>query len=1389
MPSHSPLLRRAVAALLPLALAGHAHAACVVPTGTLTNVDAGATVTCDGATTGQTIASVNGGVQVVVNSGTLSNSSVDLAGADSQFAVLSGATATGVTVAVRGATGSIVVDSNATLNTAPGGVVMGNTGAPTVGTVTVLGTVATASPTPFALLSGLDGSQTFRVEGTLGTPSGRFISAGAGDDYVELFDTTRLLGGSTNGRIIDGGAGSDTLSWSSLGGTTTQLFVNTVGVETLLVGADLALDGTHEFTRVEVDGGATLSVSNIASLGSANATIALQSAGTLRLDLSNLVAPTLTQNLAGSGTLELTGIGRATLAGDNSAFAGTLRVAPSSNGVGISGANQLGTATLEVNGLARFNGASDYAFLNTIRGTGNLFLDGSGTVTFGTGNVDFRGNVFVNAGTLVIGGSQSVGTGQLTIETDATLRIDNGAQDSVLSTVLFGNGVIVKRGTGVTTLTGSSAFDGAARIEEGGLRVNDLTQLGFRVPTDVAAGASLILDYTDPVASVVTTLMTGAGRFVKEGDGTVVVDAANSYTGGTVIRAGRLGLNDGDGLGSGAIQVDSGAILGIGGVTLGNVVTGTGQIIKTANNVATLTGANGGFTGALRVNEGTVAVQNVTALGAGSVNVATGATVSIDNATDQTFSTSLFGSGDLVKSGAGRLVIDGTNAFVGNIAIAAGTVQVDGSGASGFGNIDIAAGATLNLQNQNGRAINNTLSGAGRVVKTGAGFTTIANGGAYTGGTELLGGGLRVTNLAALGTGPITSAAGTTLVLSHAGTSPQVVTSIMTGAGGFQKEGAGTVVVNASNTYTGGTVIAEGRLGLNFGDALGTGAIQVNSGAILGIGNITLANAVQGAGRIIKTAADVATLTGNNVGFTGELAIQQGTVSVASASALGTGSVNVDAGATLRYSNATTATFANSLAGAGTFSKQGAGRLDFVNPFAIGALDVAAGRVRVNAVATTNATVAAGATLDGTGRIVGNLVNRGTVAPGNSIGTLTVQGNYVHEAGSVLEVEFDAAGNIDLLSVTGTATLNGGTLRFVSLGGAEGTGGTFLTAAGGLTGTFATVETVGAQLPLAVIYQSGSALMAPSVVTARPSTFNAQLLAASETAFGYLDQVADAPRWAGGDQVWFQGFGARGERDAADASLGYRHDSWGFATGAVWPLSKHVSAGVSAGWATGDVRLDSNGGGGEQRSLLGAVHLDYARDGYRVGGGLLIGRVDQSTVRNVSFSGFAARIDGDTDSKLVGGFVTASAPVADVGRWSIDVSGRASSVRQSQDAYAENGTSPLRLSVADLNATTLELEALLTATRRFGDAHGPRLRFDLGARRQSLQGDRAIDVRFAASNAPVTLQGDRRDTTQAVVGASFLWPLTERVLLSAVYAGQLGGQDRHEARLGLSLGF
>ncbi|MBJ15964.1 MAG: hypothetical protein CMF38_04955 [Legionellaceae bacterium] len=77
------------------------------------------------------------------------------------------------------------------------------------------------------------------------------------------------------------------------------------------------------------------------------------------------------------------------------------------------------------------------------------------------------------------------------------------------------------------------------------------------------------------------------------------------------------------------------------------------------------------------------------------------------------------------------------------------------------------------------------------------------------------------------------------------------------------------------------------------------------------------------------------------------------------------------------------------------------------------------------------------------------------MAPGNSIGTLTINGNYVQNPGSTYEVEINPQGQSDLINVTGTATINGGTVSVLKEAGTYTPQRyTIVTAAGGRSGTY-----------------------------------------------------------------------------------------------------------------------------------------------------------------------------------------------------------------------------------------------------------------------------------------------------------------------------------------------
>jgi outer membrane autotransporter protein len=162
----------------------------------------------------------------------------------------------------------------------------------------------------------------------------------------------------------------------------------------------------------------------------------------------------------------------------------------------------------------------------------------------------------------------------------------------------------------------------------------------------------------------------------------------------------------------------------------------------------------------------------------------------------------------------------------------------------------------------------------------------------------------------------------------------------------------------------------------------------------------------------------------------------------------------------------------------------------------------------VNGSLTGDVTVATAGTLGGNGTITGAIVNNGTLAPGNSIGTLTVSGSYTQAAGSTYQVEVDSTGASDRINVggaPGTATLNGGTVQVLAAGGTYGhtTTYTILNATGGVTGTFAGVTSNFAFLTPSLSYDADDVFL---TLTLNGFTFN-QLTPNQRAVGAVLDQA------------------------------------------------------------------------------------------------------------------------------------------------------------------------------------------------------------------------------------------------------------------------------------------
>lgn len=125
-----------------------------------------------------------------------------------------------------------------------------------------------------------------------------------------------------------------------------------------------------------------------------------------------------------------------------------------------------------------------------------------------------------------------------------------------------------------------------------------------------------------------------------------------------------------------------------------------------------------------------------------------------------------------------------------------------------------------------------------------------------------------------------------------------------------------------------------------------------------------------------------------------------------------------------------------------------------------GATNVVGGMLVVNGALGGTMDVGAAGRLQGIGT-VGDTIVSGTIAPGNSIGTLHVTGDIIFNPGSIYEVEVNAAGQGDKIIASGKATINGGTVKVLAGAGnyAQQTHYTILTANGaaGVSGSFSGV--------------------------------------------------------------------------------------------------------------------------------------------------------------------------------------------------------------------------------------------------------------------------------------------------------------------------------------------
>ncbi|HZX76841.1 autotransporter-associated beta strand repeat-containing protein [Lysobacter sp.] len=509
------------------------------------------------------------------------------------------------------------------------------------------------------------------------------------------------------------------------------------------------------------------------------------------------------------------------------------------NGVNLGSAAR----TVHVNdGLAQ----RDAIMSGVLRGTsvlGGLTKAGTGALTL-TANNTYTGTTNITAGTLELGNggtTGSMGTGaQAVVAAGATL-VANHSNAFNLSQNIVGDGTLVQRGTGTTSMAQNSDIDHVV-LEQGRL-VTPGTLLAQDVTFTDQGGATL---------QVAGAMRTSAGGMVAvtggAGNDTVRIDPAGNLLADGSLGAGADTLDVSGLLTTSASSFDladgddtlairdnaniTGTVLGGAGIDTLDAIIGTiadldraegfETLAKSGTGVLRVNGAGASDFATVNVNAGTLDVQigaSIVAPTGGTLDatIASSATLNVDGAfgcgdgnDSITIAGNVTGTGTIDQCGGDDTLtlrdgasVSGYTGVLDGGAHTAGigdTVQLD---IAGF--IDFAQGTVANYEN---------------LIKSNTGTALLSGSHAYTGGTTISGGTLDVDGSLATPTIAMTNATGVT-TLNVDGT--------VEAGGATQTVIAGSSGSNNVNVGAGAILLASGSLGdgtdtLDVAGSLDTGA-------------------------------------------------------------------------------------------------------------------------------------------------------------------------------------------------------------------------------------------------------------------------------------------------------------------------------------------------------------------------------------------------------------------------------------------------------------------------------------------------------------------------------------------------------------------------------------
>ena len=455
-------------------------------------------------------------------------------------------------------------------------------------------------------------------------------------------------------------------------------------------------------------------------------------------------------------------------------------------------------------------------------------------------------------------------------------------------------------------------------------------------------------------------------------------------------------------------------------------------------------------------------------------------TFTLGNSGSMTFGGAIAGSGGLTltrdANGGGWFALSGSNTFTGGLTLDGVRVNASASNtALGAGDVFLGGvtGSNTTLNITSGVTLGNTVTFA-----DGAGEKTLANLGSSGTLTGV------VNNADSTGSTRIGAGTGRTFTLSG-GLGGSGSTDWYFGGTSGTSSLVGTVLIGAANSYSGAgnTTIANSTVRLAAADGLATNNLTLSGAGTLdlggqaqsiadltgdatskiqstgGQGTLFVGNndtssifggSILGSGvnnvALQKTGTGSFELTNSDNTFTGGVVVQEGDL-IVSASTLKEQAVDLQvADSSIEFKQSTSGTFSGAISGDGSLTKTGASTLTLsgANNYA-GATDVSGGALVVNgSLGNTALTVRTGAQLGGSGSIgsIGSsgealvaIQSGGSLAPGNSPGMLTVNGNLTMSLGSTYDYEVvSGSTQADSVDIDGVLSLESTTFSLTNLG-------------------------------------------------------------------------------------------------------------------------------------------------------------------------------------------------------------------------------------------------------------------------------------------------------------------------------------------------------------------